>query len=182
MGTSSLLVLDLGQGGDAETVSASFRNSGSTVGGSVSIHSEWSPDGSVCAQLELRFEDLASLVTIAEVGLADEGYEAGRSWVLVKMEPRQSLSEPLRFSIHIPGKPANTGDDTRDTEAAIAIIRAARETIPTVRKGCVNTHGCDYPVCDVATDGGVWKLANDRCLAKLVSLAALPLLASDSGT
>jgi hypothetical protein len=159
-----------------------LRHSDGSVGGRVSLYAQREENGSIRAQLELRFEDQSSLVTIAELGLADEGHETGRSWVLVEMEPRQSLSEPLRFSIHIPGKPANTGDDTRDTEAAIAIIRAARETIPTVRKGCVNTHGCDYPVCDVATDGGVWKLANDRCLAKLVSLAALPLHSSDSGT
>src|ERR1700722_6446313 len=172
-------VVEIGEDG---SVVFQIRNADGTMGGSLRLYEGWKADGSVCAQFELRFEDQSSLVTIAELGLADEGHEAGRSWVLVKMEPRKSFSEPLRFSIDIPGKPASTGNDTGHSETTVADIIIARQAIQTVRAGCGNPNGCDYPLCDLAQDRSVRQLADDGCEPVVESLASQSLHSSDSGT
>jgi hypothetical protein len=182
MGTSGSNILDVYESGEAGIIRSAIRLSDGTLGGSLVFHADRQEDGAVRAQLELRFEDLPSLVTIAEVGLGDERYEAGRSWVLVEMEPRQSLSEPLRFSIHIPGKPGSAGENTRNVEAATPIVNAAREAISAVRKGCGDPHGCYYPLCDMDAYGFVGELADDGCIAVVVPLEAQSLHSPDSGT
>lgn len=182
MGTSGGDISYMEQEGDVHDVNVTLRDSRDAMVGSLRFHQDWAEDGSICAQLELRFEDLPSLVTIAEVGLEPQRHASRRTWVLVEVEQRQSFTEPLRFRINIPGKPGTTGPATGDAEAAAATIGPAREAISAVRKGCGNSSDCHYPVCDVAPFGSMRKLANDRCLSKLVPLEAQPLHAPDSGT
>jgi hypothetical protein len=182
MGTSSNNVSDVFKVWSTYDSDYAIRYPDGSVAGYIVVHEDRQEDGSICAQLELRFEDQSSLVTIAEVGLADERHEAGRSWVLVEMEPRESYTEPLRFRINIPGKPRPTGQDTGNIEAAIATVDAARKATRTVREGCRNSYGCAYPVCRLVEDGCLRKLADDGRLSKLESLEAQSLHSPDSGT
>jgi hypothetical protein len=182
MGTSSSSILGIFESGKAGDIRAAIRYPDGTVGGSLEFHADWTEDGSVCAQLELRFEDQSSLVTIAEVGLADEGHEARRSWVLVEMEPRQSFAEPLRFRFHIPGKPRPTRKDVGNGEDETARSLSEREIVPEMRARCKYTYGCGYPVCVMASVRAVRQLADDGCISELVSLAAQSLHTPGAGT
>lgn len=170
---------NVGQEGYYTEGNIEIFHSDGTVGGRLHLHSDWQEDGAIRAQLELRFEDKSSLVTIAEAGLADEGYAPGRSWVLVEMVPRKSFTEPLRFSIDIPGPTPSASGNAGDAEAASAAVRQARDAISAVRKRCGNSDNCNYPVCQFIAYGLGGKLADDRCVAELESLETLSLHASD---
>jgi hypothetical protein len=182
MGVGGLYLPFVDKEWQSDILHCQIRYPDGTLGGSVDIHESRAEDGSICAQLELRFEDKSSLVTIAEVGLEPQRHAPGRSWVLVEMEQRESFAEPLRFRIHIPGKPPAASVDPWDDEMSAAAVKSAREAISAVRKGCGNSSDCHYPVCDVAPYGSMRKLANDGCISKLVPLEAQPLHASDSGS
>jgi len=163
------------QNGNDDAISVPIRRSDGSMGGCLDFHQVRSADGSVRAQFELRFEDQSSLVTIAETGMDDARYEAGRSWVLVEMEPRKSFSEPVRFSIHIPGPAINPSVNIGDVKTAAAEVRATREAVQKVRSRCGNSHGCYYPVCDMDADRTARQLADDGCVSGVVSLAAFTL-------
>jgi hypothetical protein len=145
------------------------------VVGSIGLHSDWTPDGNVRAQLELRFEDKSSLVTLAEIGLEADGHEARRSWVLVEMEPRKSFTESLRFSINIPGAASDASDHTWDVETDIASGEQPRPSLCALPARCEYPHFCDGGICDVVAFRRMRKLADDRRIAKLESLATQSL-------
>lgn len=172
MESGRMYVHSLDENGEYQSTDIAIRYSNGTVGGNIRVHASWSEDGSICAQLELRFEDKSCLVNAPEVRMDDAGYETGRSWVLVEMEPRQSFTEPLRFSINIPASAGKAGSDAGDTETAAATVKSAREAIQAVRTRCGDTLRCYYPLCDVATYRGMRKLADDRCITSMVPLEA----------
>lgn len=170
------------QNGNDDAISVPIRRSDGSMGGCLDFHQVRSADGSVRAQFELRFEDQSSLVTIAETGLDDARYAAGRSWVLVEMEPRKSFSEPLRFSINIPGPARDTGIDPRIVQEVTSAVKQQRNAVSTVRSRCCHTHGCYYPVCDMDEDRTPRQLADDRCIASMVALETLTLQPQDPGS
>jgi hypothetical protein len=172
MGSGGMHVLELDQGRDFDSADIAVRNSDGSMGSRILLHATWQEDGSLRAQLELRFENQSMLVSAPEIGLADDGHQAGRSWVLVEMEQRQGFTEPMRFSINIPAPAGKAGADAGDTETAAAAVKSAREAIQAVRARCGDTKRCHYPLCDVATNGGMRKLADDRCITSMVPLEA----------
>lgn len=172
MGSGGMHVLELDQGRSFDSADIAVRNSAGSVGSRILLHTTWQEDGSVRAQLELRFENQSMFVSAPEIGLADDGHQTGRSWVLVEMEPRQSFTEPMRFSINIPASAGEAGSDAGDTETAVAAVRSAREAIRAVRARCGYTERCDYPVCGLATYRRMWKLADDGCITSMVPLEA----------
>jgi len=150
------------------------RSDGS-LAGDIIVHSRIQEDGSVCTQLELRFEDQSSALTAPEVGMDAYRHSPGRTWVLVEMAPRQGFTEPMRFSIYIPRKSPDTRRSIGDTQTAAAAVIAAREAIPAVRARCGYPNGCYYPLCHVDADGRIGQLANDGCFASVVTLEAQSL-------
>src|SRR5271154_6115676 len=146
------------------------------------IHSTEQADGSLRAQFELRFENQSMLVIAPEVGLEPEGYPSGRTWVLVEMVQRQSLSEPLRFSIHIPSPASDAGIDPRIVQEVTSAVKQQGNAVSTVRSRCCHTHGCYYPVCDMDEDRTPRQLADDRCIASMVALETLALQPQDPGS
>lgn len=182
MGTGSLRIRHMGQERYDRYCAMEILDASGHVAGNIRVYSDWQADGSVCTQLELRFEDQPSLVTASEFGLADERHEAGRAWVLVEMAPRRSFTEPVRLSINIPGKTRANRQPAWDAEIAATEVRASRAAISAVRAGCGSPYGCHYPVCDLAEDGPMRKLANDGCIAVLVPLETQPLHPQDPGS
>jgi hypothetical protein len=160
---------------DRQTINHPIRNSDGSMVGRIRLHEGWPQDGSVRAQLELRFEDFVCALTAPEVGLDASGYSPGRTWVLVEVEPRQGYTDTLRFSIHIPGKPGHTREDILNAQAAIAAIDRAREAIRTVREGCTNPKYRDYFLHLMDEIGDIGQLANDGSEPSLVTLASQPL-------
>jgi len=152
MVTGGSYVPDLGQAGqEVPTVHKIYYADGS-VAGSVSVYSHGSANGSVRAQLELRFADKSSIVDASGYGLEPPGYEARRPWVVVKMEPRQGVLDPMRFSVNIPGKAGISGDDAGFAETILTNQRGKREIVEALRAGCAYPHDCDCPVCRVVAD------------------------------
>lgn len=182
MESGRMYVHSLDENGEYQSTDIAIRYSGGTVGGNIRVHASWSEDGSICAQLELRFENQSMLVNAPEVRMDDAGYETGRSWVLVEMEPRQSFTEPLRFRVNIPGLPRSPSVNIGDVKTATAAVLTARAAIQEVRRGCKYTNGCDYPVCDLAPYRSGGELANDGCSAIMVPLEAQSLHAPNPGT
>jgi hypothetical protein len=182
MESSGWHILDVAKERPSGDVNVKILYPDGTLAGSIGIYPSEQADGSVRAQLELRFEDLASAFVSSEVGMDTSRHATGRTWVLVEMEPRQSFTDPLRFSIHIPGNPGPTGEDVRNAKDALAAIVAAREAIQKVREGCRDPEYRDYFVRLVDAIGATWKLADDGSEPSLVTLAALALHASDSGS
>src|SRR5260370_31133799 len=160
----------MGQRGKDSGAESEIRNARGIVVSRFSIHTSWTPDGGVRAQLELRFEDKPSAFFPTETGLGSQGYAHRRSWVVVEMEPREGVASPMRFSVNIPGETGAPSHGVRPSKAAVAAVLRSRDAIQAVRGGCGHTDGCDYPVCDLATVRRGWELANDGCIAKLVSL------------
>lgn len=182
MESGRMYVHSLDENGEYQSTDIAIRYSGGTVGGNIRVHASWSEDGSICAQLELRFENQSMLVNAPEVRMDDAGYETGRSWVLVEMEPRQSFTEPLRFRVNIPGLPRSPSVNIGDVKTATTEIESARKAVSAVRSRCGHSHGCRYPVCELAAHWEVRELADDRCVASMVALEAQSLHAPNPGT
>ena len=142
MESGRMYVHSLDENGEYQSTDIAIRYSDGTVGGNIRVHASWSEDGSICAQLELRFENQSMLVNAPEVRMDDAGYETGRSWVLVEMEPRQSFTEPLRFRVNIPGLPRSPSVNIGDVKTATTEIESARKAVSAVRSRCGYSHGC----------------------------------------
>src|SRR6266704_2303185 len=87
------------------------------VVGCITVHPTRQANGAVRTQLELRFEDKPSTFISAAAQLAAGRYKARWAGILVEMEPRQSYSEPMRFSISIPVQTGVSGDHAGNGKA-----------------------------------------------------------------
>jgi hypothetical protein len=155
--------------------SRDFRYADGTLAGDITVHSTNETDGSIRAQLELRFENLTCAIIAPEIGVSTPGHSTGRTWVLVEVEPRQSYTDTLRFSIDIPGKPGPTSEDLRLAETATSTIDRASKAIAALRQGRGNPSDRDNLVHFVDALGTAWQLANDGSQPSVEPLAAQPL-------
>src|SRR5229473_201485 len=129
MGTRMLHVSGMDEIGDCYSIPIEIRDTRGVVVGRIGIYAEGAQDGSVRAQLELRFADKPSAFYTSSAGVDTPGYAVGWPGVMVEVEPRQSVSGPLRFSINIPGETGVAGTDVRPGEASFAKLARAREAI-----------------------------------------------------
>src|SRR5216684_5765187 len=109
--------------------------SGAVVGG-IDLYETRAADGAVRAQLELRFEDKSSAIMSAGHWLEPQRYADRWTGIVVEVEPRQSLTDPVRFGIYIPGQAGATGNNVRDAETTATAIGRTREAIQALREGC----------------------------------------------
>src|SRR6266568_7276840 len=141
MGASGSNFYRVDETGEPHSEYFEIRNANDVVVGRIGFHAQGQADGSIRAQLELRFADKPGAYLAPGPGIPAQGYALGRSGVLVEMEPRQSQFDPMRFSIDIPGETGDTGADVRSSETPLATINRAREALSTLRAGC------QYPHC-----------------------------------
>lgn len=161
--------------GGTNSDSRDFRYSDGTLAGDITVHSANQADGSVRAQLELRFEDFKCALTAPEVGLLPPGHSTGRTWVLVEVEPRQSYTDTLRFSIDIPGKAGRTGEDVGDAQTALAQLDGAYTTLAAMQTRCGDTKQGNYLLSVLDALRSTRQLADDGSESSLVTLASQPL-------
>ena len=175
MGTGGDRISYVESEGQLRDVTVTLQYSNGDVAGYLGLHETKQEDGSLRAQLELRFENQSSALTAPEVGMDTSRYSPGRTWVLVEMAPRQSFTEPMRFSIHIPRKAPDPRRNIGDIETATAELERSREAMAAVRARCGYPGNCHYPICDMAPFRSVGQLADDGCVTSVVTLAAQSL-------
>lgn len=180
MGASVRDILGVDETGDDSKIVISISDPNGAVVGSIRLYAAWQADGSIRAQLELRFADKPSAFCAPALGLGSTGYAPGRPGIMVKMEPRQSEFDPMRLSIDIPRQARDSSANVRDDKALLAIIEGAREAIQALRTRCEDPDHGYYCLHTMAAFGAVRKLADDGSLTELVALAAQSLHAQDT--
>src|SRR5271157_2219463 len=86
--------------GGTKAIDHAIRNSAGALVGRLRLYESGTPDGAVCTQLELRLENQSDCFVSSQSWLDAQGYANRRKRVMVKMEPRQSLTDPVRLSIY----------------------------------------------------------------------------------
>jgi hypothetical protein len=159
-----------------------LRYADGALAGDITVHASNQADGSIRAQLELRFEDFECAITAPEVGVSTPGHSSGRTWVLVEVEPRQSYTNTLRLSIDIPMLIGRTSQDIGDAQAAIAQIDGSRQTIAAMQARCAGTEQGDYLLRVLDALRHARELADDGSKSSVVALAAQSLHAQSPDT
>ena len=152
-----------------------LRYSDGTLAGDITVHTSNETDGSIRAQLELRFADFECAITAPEVGVSTPGNSPGRTWVLVEVEPRQSYTNTLRFSIDIPMLVGRTSKDIGDAQTALAQLDQSRQTIAEMQERCAGTEQGDYLLRLLDALRHARELADDGSKSSVVALASQPL-------
>lgn len=182
MGTSSSDVSGVESSGTTVSDAYDIRYSDGAMAGDLTIHTTDQADGSIRAQLELRFEDFTCAIVAPELGISTPGHSPGRTWVLVEVEPRESYTDTLRLSIDIPGKPSPTSDDIGDAQNAIAQIDQSISALAAMQARRGNTKQGDYLLSVLDAVRHARQLADDGSESSVVALASLPLHAQSSDT
>jgi hypothetical protein len=175
MGTCDCNISNMEQTRETRTDHITLRYPDGAVAGCIGFYEDRPSDGSIRAQLELRFEDNPSALVAPEVGLWATRHEARWQGIMVEMESRQSVTDPMRFSIDIPGQTRSASPDVWHKETPIAIVGRAREIVSALREGCSYPHRGDDCLRRLATYRRLRELADDGGLAELVTLASQSL-------
>jgi hypothetical protein len=168
--------------GESAGARVEIRYPGGSLAGSINVYTSETPDGSIRAQLELRFEDIPSTFIPSKSGLDFARHAFGRSGVVVAVDPPERFAPAMRFSIDIPCEASKASYRDWDGKTAIANIGRPRSAIQKVRSGRKDIVKSDDFVSSLAQIGSVRKLANDRRESKLESLSPQPDAVPDPGT
>jgi hypothetical protein len=167
------VVYHVDKSGVSEPIDIEIRNAKDALAGSLRLHAAQKADGTIRAQFELRSSDFAGPNMPAGTRVYAERSEVGRPWIVVPVGALQGDTNTVRLCFDIPGQASDTRADIRASEAETTAVESARSAIYTVRGRCRYSGYCTYPVCAVATDGSMRQLADDRCIASLVTVQAL---------
>src|SRR5271166_3703835 len=182
MGSGGSDIPRLDEIGRTKAIDHTIRNSDGALVGRLRLYENRTQDGAVCTQLELRLENQSDYFVYAESWLDAQGYANRWQRVVVKMEPRQSLTDPVRLSIYIPGETGAASTDVRDDKASPACIVREGKAVCPLRTGCIYSDRCPSGVCYVAAHWPVRELENDGRKSVLESLQAQSLHTQDPGT
>jgi hypothetical protein len=182
MGTCGCNISNMEQTWGTRTDHITLRYPDGAVAGCIGFYEARQTDGSIRAQLELRFENNPSAFRAPELRLDAERYAPRWSGVMVEMEPRQSESDSLRFRIDIPSQTRSASPDVRPEETTLAEFITAGTIVSEVRKGCGYPNCRPDCLCEMAKDRAMRELADDRSFTELVTLASQSLHAQGPGT
>lgn len=161
MDASSSKTYHLDKRREYTTADISLRDSSGAVVLYIELDARQAKDGTIRAQLELRFEDKPSALVSHRAWLEGPGYEIGRKRVMVALEPRDSLSPPMRFSIYIPSQAGADSDGAWNAKVATSRYSSKGAAIREMRERCRHSGDCRYPVCILAEDRVCGELADD---------------------
>src|SRR5271166_4292151 len=182
MGSGGSYIPRVDEIGGTKAIDHTIRNSAGALVGRLRLYESGTQDGVVCTQLELRLENQSGYFVSARSWLDAQGYAHRWTGVVVKMEPRQSLTDPMRLGVYFPGETGAASTDVRDDKASPACIVREGKAVCPLRTGCIYSDRCPSGVCYVAAHWPVRELENDGRKSVVESLQAQSLYTQDPGT
>jgi hypothetical protein len=182
MGASSMPVHHIyasWEGGKATT--AIYDSSGNVVC-YLRIYATEATDGSLCAQFELRSQDIPMSYIAPGQSVDFARYTFGRSGVVVTVDPPKRFAPAMRFSLHIPSEDSRASYCARYVETPATVLQPDGEAISALRARRGNTRDRANRVYQMAENRRRRELANDRGIAVVGALQALAHALSDPGT
>lgn len=165
-----------------EDYGITIRYASGIVAGDIRFYASQAPDGAICAQLELRSEDIP-MSYIADSSRLDFARHAfGRTGVLVSVDPPERFAPAMRFSINIPSEGSRASYNTRYGEAASASVLGEGGTIQTLRTGRRYPGNGSDRIRKMAENRRMRELADDRRKSVVGALSSLAHAISDPST